>query len=67
MILTYSFPSIGGDSLIYLTIETKIKPHTAGTISYFNVKIFISLIKVTSKQKRFGHAFPPVNVHILHI
>jgi hypothetical protein len=63
MILTYSSPSIEGDRLIYLTMETKIKPHTAGTISKSNVKI-----KVTSKKKkRFGHSFPPVNVHILHI
>jgi hypothetical protein len=51
MILTYSSPSIGVDRLIYLTIETKIKPHTAGTISKSNVKI-----KVTSK-KRFGHSY----------
>jgi hypothetical protein len=44
MILTYSSPSIGVDRLIYLTIETKIKPHTAGTISKSNVKL-----KVTSE------------------
>jgi hypothetical protein len=35
-----SSPNIGGDRLIYLTIETKIKPHTAGTISKFNVDIY---------------------------
>jgi len=39
---------IGGDGLIYLTIETQIKPHTAGTISKFNVKIFLT--QVTSKK-----------------
>jgi hypothetical protein len=43
----YSSPSIEGDRLIYLTMETKIKPHTAGTISKSNVKI-----KVTSKEKK---------------
>jgi hypothetical protein len=54
MILTYSSPSIEGDRLIYLTMETKIKPHTAGTISKSNVKI-----KVTSKEKKTFWPFIP--------
>jgi hypothetical protein len=36
----YSSPNIGGDRLAYLTIERKIKPHTAGPISNFNVNIY---------------------------
>ena len=57
MILTYSSPSIGVDRLIYLTIETKIKPHTAGTISKSNVKI-----KVTSKKVLAIHTYLTVPV-----
>ena len=50
---------IRGDSLIYLTIETKIKSHTAGTISKFNIQIFISLSKAISKKKNVL-AFIPI-------
>jgi hypothetical protein len=34
-------PSIGGDRLIYLTIETKLKPHTAGTISNYSETVYL--------------------------